>query len=159
LHHEYVDVVMGELAPENRRLFLVTTPGAGNDNLQTQKGLFLLYRPYRIDPAEKVDCRPYDEILAEILPPKIPFMFQLTLESVYAPELLRLLAASGMDSSVIDPTLRGVAEAVKMRRFWPQLEGWYKSEEFSRVRSRWRPVTEEMFGNYEARWGGRPGTP
>src|SRR5713101_6175038 len=54
---------------QNNRLplKLVTAPGAGNSNLKAQRGVFLVYQQFDIDPSAEFVPQPYDELLVENL--------------------------------------------------------------------------------------------
>jgi hypothetical protein len=101
--------------PEER-LVVVTAPAAGNPNLYAQQGVFTLYRPVLVEPAEPVDRRPLDVIVAERHSAQVLIHFTLRIDQ--APALLRLLAKEGVSGATLFPGYAGVVPGMQEERFW-----------------------------------------
>jgi hypothetical protein len=100
----------------------VTIPWAGNANARAQRAVFLAYRQFDIDPTERFEFRPYDDLLVENLVDGLresPVLYCLTLPKKEAPELLRLLAFQGYDGATMFPGLEGAVKYMSESYLWP----------------------------------------
>ncbi len=111
------------------RLRLLTAPAADIPNLLAQQGLFMLLRDRKFRPSDQFHPQPYDEVILE----NVWFdmvgriFYKFTLPTSEAPELLRLLAALGVDASTVYPGYDGVARALRERAKLHPASPWSSS--------------------------------
>jgi FRG domain-containing protein len=108
------------------RLTLVTAPAADIPNLFAQHGLFMLLKDRKLRRSDPFHALPYDEIiLANVsFDFSIPLFYQFTMPTREAAELLRLLAALGIDASTVFPGYDGVAKALRERARFQRTSAW-----------------------------------
>jgi hypothetical protein len=104
------------------RLRLVTAPTADIPNLFAQQGLFMLLRDRKLRRSDSFRPQPYDKVILQNVWFDMtgPIFYKFTLPTREAPELLRLLAAAGVDASTVYPGYDGVARAVRERARHPR---------------------------------------
>lgn len=89
---------------------IVTAPGASNERLRAQSGLFLVHRPH---PSELLPFKPWEEILIEAAnEPFFPMIGHYRLAQAEARKLLKYLAAEGITWSSLYPGMAGVAQEI-----------------------------------------------
>lgn len=104
-------------------LVFVTAPAAGNANLHAQEGLFLVYRPNKIDLDGSVDRRPLDQIIRQVSKKTMLLhsghpMLRFTLPISEAAKLLWLLAKEGINGSSMFPGYEGIVKGIREKRYW-----------------------------------------
>jgi hypothetical protein len=105
---------------------IVSAPTALIPNLAVQHGVFTVdLREQKAD--ERVYRRPLDRLVLDLAPrraePKQPMLVRLTLPVVRSQELLRRLAAHGVDATAVSAGHVGAAEAVRERALWDAADG------------------------------------
>jgi hypothetical protein len=111
------------------RLRLLTAPAADIPNLIAQQGLFMLLRDRKLRLSDAFRPMPYDDVILGYIGFDMTgrIFYKFTLPTREAPQLLRLLAALGIDASTIYPGYDGVAKAVRERITSQPTDAWYDS--------------------------------
>lgn len=92
---------------------VVMTPGATNERLQAQAGLFLVHRP---NPDDRLPFVPWEQVLIQDAnEPFWPMIYHYRLASAEARRMLKLLEAEGITHSSLFPGMAGVAQEVLMQ--------------------------------------------
>src|SRR5262249_47213584 len=92
-----------------------------------QHGLFMLLKERKLQrPDSPLQGQPYDKMILKNVgfDHTQPLFYQFTLPTREARELLRLLAAQGIDASTIYPGYDGVARALRERMQFDSIKGW-----------------------------------
>jgi hypothetical protein len=99
------------------RLRLVTAPAAEISNLFAQQGLFMLLRSSKLRRSDAFKPQVYDTVIHENVGFDMAsrIFYKFTLPVREAAELLRLLAALGIDASTVFPGYDGVVRALRER--------------------------------------------
>jgi len=93
------------------RLVIFTAPGADNDNLRAQSGLFMLWSQTVRKPMVKFVPIPYDQLLVRSSrePLLAPALYRVTLPASQRHRMRQHLAAAGVTAGALFPGLWGVA--------------------------------------------------
>ena len=106
-----------------RPLILFTAPGAENDNLQAQRGLFMAQAHRIEDKTEPFEARSYDDLFDALVPPsrRLPTAYRVLVRSSEGPEIRWLLSSAGVTDGSLFPGLWGVAREFKEERLVARL--------------------------------------
>lgn len=116
-----------------RPLLLFTAPGAENDNLRAQRGMFMA-EVHRIDDkAAPFVVRSYDELLDESVPPskRLPTAYRVLVPCKEASQIRWLLSAAGVTAGRLFPGLWGVAREFREERLVARQSAGTPSTAFS----------------------------
>ena len=92
-----------------RELIIFTAPGADNENLRAQRGMFMLQRHQLEIGDPTFTVRPYDELLVNTMLPLRATVFKITLPARQAHAVRSGLAAANVTAGALFPGLWGVA--------------------------------------------------
>lgn len=113
-----VDEILQVLYPADRPLVLFTAPGADNENLRAQQGLFMVQVQEIADREQPFVARTYDSLLRSSLPGArgLHLITRVTLSSTYAASVIRFLSAAGVAGGTLFPGLWGVSRELEEER-------------------------------------------
>lgn len=114
-----LDKMLEIVHPGWRPLILYTAPGAENENLRAQKGLFMLQLQRVEDYDAPFEAFSYDALLGAALPsmPDADHITRVLVSSKYAGSVLRFLACAGVSAASVFPGLWGVAREIEEDRW------------------------------------------
>lgn len=98
-----------------QRYQLVQAPTFGNNNMHSQKGLFLCYTIENFDANESVHILSVEDYIKNRTKTTL---FKFTMPSKYCGDLLRLLSFNLVDSSTVYPNAKGCVDAVLDCKYW-----------------------------------------
>lgn len=114
---KHIDKVLEPEMAEDQPLVLFTAPGADNDNLRAQKGIFMLQTDSVIDNERPFSAMPYDESLYEVTAAKAFPVVQRVLAPIdQATAILAQLALAGVSAASLFPGLWGAARELEEQR-------------------------------------------
>lgn len=113
-----IDQILQFLYPGQRPLVLFTAPGADNENLRAQQGLFMLEVQEVIGHDQPFLPRTYDTLLRDSLPGAQPLhlITRVSLSSAQAASVIRFLSGAGVTGGSLFPGLWGVARELEEER-------------------------------------------
>lgn len=123
---EYSGIQKLLIRREDQILQLVSAPASDNENLRAQQWVGLVYRHLAPPLADPFTPFSYDELAEESFGSHVIF-WKLCLPSTEAGEVLRLLASSNVDASIIYPGFAGATKAVNEMSRWPKQDEWRRS--------------------------------
>jgi hypothetical protein len=112
---KFADQILECVTPSERPLIVFTAPGADNENLRAQRGLFMLHRQTVTSPDEPFAPRRYDELIPDSVPSmrEMHLVSRILLPTPAAGSVIRFLLAAGVSAGVLFPGLWGVAREVE----------------------------------------------
>ncbi|HEX7678984.1 MAG TPA: hypothetical protein VF713_12720, partial [Thermoanaerobaculia bacterium] len=117
---------MQDATQQQPLLVLRSAPGADNDNLRAQRGLFMLHPQELADHNERFTPLPYDELLRDHQEAASrPLMFRVTAPASSAQSILLNLAAAGISAGALFPGLWGVAREIEEQEAFPPGAGGF----------------------------------
>lgn len=116
-----------------RPLILFTAPGAENDNLQAQRGMFMAQTHRIEDKTASFEVRSYNDLLDALVSPsrRLPTAYRVLVRSNEGPEIRWLLSAAGITAGRLFPGLWGVAREFKEERLVARLSAGTTSTPFA----------------------------
>lgn len=120
---KYIDRMYEAQLPQERPLLLFTAPGADNENLKAQRGMFMV----EVHKLKALDApfvpQPYEDLVPQTIAVKnLPLLKRVMVSSSEAVEVLMHLGLGGVSAAHLFPGLWGVAREIDERRL-TQLSG------------------------------------
>ena len=115
---KFVDRIFEVIFPSERPLRLFTAPGADNQNLRAQRGLFMLEVHVITDAKAPFVARPYDHLLPDSFPgaKDLCKVTRVLLPAIHAASVIRYLSAADITGGSLFPGLWGVARELDEER-------------------------------------------
>jgi hypothetical protein len=114
--HDLLERVVAE-PPEQPPLVLFTAPGADNENLRAQRGLFMIAPQELNNRDEPFNPKSYDQLLIESRPTfRNAALYQITAPIAEARVIRAALAAAGITAGFLFPGLWGIARELREER-------------------------------------------
>jgi hypothetical protein len=115
---KFVDQIFENLFPSEWPLRLFSAPGADNQNLRAQRGLFMLEVHKITDAKAPFTARPYDQLFPDSLPgaKDLCNITRVLLPAVQAASVVRYLSAADITGGSLFPGLGGVARELDEER-------------------------------------------
>jgi len=127
------DRFMTSLYPEDRPLILFTAPGADNDNLRAQRGLFMSQVHSVTDRNAPFQPTSYERLLSKSVPSatRVPLAFRVIVPSREAPHIRWFLSSAGTTAGSLFPGFWGAAREFQEERLTIRRDALSPSTEFS----------------------------
>lgn len=127
------DRFMTSLYPENRPLIIFTAPGADNDNLRAQRGLFMSQVHSVTDRNAPFQPTSYEHLLPKTVPSaaRLPLVFRVLAPVSEAPHIRWYLSSAGTTAGSLFPGLWGAAREFQEERLTIRRDALSPSTKFS----------------------------